>query len=233
MKIGRLIGLCLMVPMLMGMQSRCSMPPEVTSPLPVRGDVDQRLAGYWYLVEEGGDVTHTLRVLPQKDSATLAAFYTFFGFASVGAEATRSIVQGRSIYSVKRATEPGLFNWTGIGREPGFIFVEPRLDDADQLHLNFMNPKVIDQLAKQGRISAELIEVFRYDDTGERIAPSERDKQRQGMPITYYLINLTEEELAALLRTVPMDELFSAEIGPFHRANLGVEQGKNFFMNTK
>lgn len=236
MNIKRNVLLFLAFPLLMGMATPpgCSMPPEATMALPVTDSYDERLTGFWYLLSGDGAVTETLQIFPSEgDEAEIGILYSsvLATPAQIVAQATPSDIDGEIFYSVRH--DPGLadglssqpFDWTSPERAPGFIILTTRIDAEDRLHLSFLDPVRVAALAEAGEIDAELIQLVRNEDSGAFEPLRAPAEEAGGQIFDYYLIDAAPEELVELIRTVPREELFALEAGPYYRASAIGEEG--------
>lgn len=194
--------------------SGCFAPPESMVALSEPGAAyDRRLIGAWNSVDVDGDEAIYLQVLPGEAAATLKIIgvATFFDPDAtepvywLTATAYASRIDGREYYNVRRVAGSG-FDYTAEGESPGFIILDATFPDDATLDLCPMY--------YVGTLARDVPELRGRMVSG-RFGRSGKDAEYD----EYAVLELSREELVALVRDTPREELFEC-FPPFHKVSI-------------
>lgn len=179
----------------------CDVVPESRSPLSLPADAarDRSVVGVWHLVE---DETAIYLHVGERDNGLLDALMIIA--ASDPAEAKddedpvfwfRAVVHATEIdgvtyYNARRYAGMGA-DFTAPGEEPGYIVIRAEHRGEDGLALRFMSGERVKELAETGRIEVRVL-----------------DGEILGDKLTYRLLDVSSEDLQALVHEDPPDALF-------------------------
>lgn len=188
----------------------CAGPAELTSgpPADLTTGVDERLTGNWISVDEDSYLNVVLTFGPAEDGA-LDVLWTYLGlpghcFAVI---ARPFDVDGVRYYDgtwfVPKKEDEELIScerYTPEGVQPGHIIVKTAIDANGHLYLKFLRNKTLLRFGELGQINARVIK------TAEDKLVDE-----------YLLVEISSDDVAALLSGLPEEGLFSDPVGPFTR----------------
>ena len=173
----------------------CEAPPESPVALSEPGETayDKRLVGIWYR-PGGKEGAYYIHIAPQKETASLdivvigAVFKAGAPVQWLKATAHASEIDGQTYYNVKRVAGAGE-DYTTPGETPGFIIVRADVTEEDTLTPRFMDPEILDRLVKEGRVKG-------------------RKPKGNGLWARYLILDLSRQELIALIREIAPAKLF-------------------------
>jgi hypothetical protein len=183
----------------------CTIPPGTTSSLAEPGaPYDPKLVGTWMMYD--GEVLMVLHVAPREDSVVTdvttvicceddaaPSWVLFAGFAAE--------IDGATYINLAYADSLVSGDDKDIFAEliaPGeHLLARTELTEDGRLYARFLSANALKHLAEAGRIEASEVRSGEYD--------------------THWRVDITREDLIALIREVGPDKLFAYRWGPFVR----------------
>ncbi|MEE8275053.1 MAG: hypothetical protein V3R88_10335 [Alphaproteobacteria bacterium] len=184
--------------------SACFGPPESVVALSEPGETayDARLLGDWHYME-GDTEGFRLHIAPGEEDGVLDIVGVMLDWNTsdpvrwLRATAHASEIDGRTYYNVKRLA--GVGDDYSADEPPGFAIMRTEIGDDGSLSLRFMDLDFMAKLVDKGRLKGRIIE-----------------GHSKGDDPTYLMLDVSRQELIALIREFPSEKLFG-DPGRFRR----------------
>ncbi len=184
----------------------CTAPPKTTSPLspPAAVKGDGRLAGSWFAPVDEGQGIFYLHIAAEESA-------TRFAVLALGAKGTAdetpviwvrgtahaTVLDGRIYYNLRITDNAD----EGPGETgPRYIPMQASMGADGTLSLRFMSDRLLGRLMDEGRVR------------GRRVTGG-----YSGDKADFIVLDMSPADLAALIREVTPERLFTLGFGPFHR----------------
>jgi len=188
----------------------CVGPAELTSGPPDEflADVDERLTGNWISVDEDGYLDVVLTFGPAEDGA-LGVVWTYLGLPGhcFTIIARPFDVDGVRYYDgtwfLPKDEDRELMScerYARGGEKPGHIIAKATVDPAGHLYLRFLRNRTLLRFHHLGQLNARVIKTAEDKFVDE-----------------YLLVEISSDDVVALLRGLSEEGLFSDPVGPFVR----------------